>query len=296
MSLSSTSKRMTAPAFTSRKGGEKLVCLTAYTTWMARLLDPHVDLLLVGDSMGMVQMGYDSTLPVTLNDVIAGGRAVAAGSAKALVVVDMPFGSYQASPEKAFDSCARALKETGCGAVKLEGGAEMAPTIAFLVERGIPVMAHVGLTPQSVNVLGGYGARGRKDVERKKIMCDALSVAKAGAFSLVIEAVEEPLARKITRAVSIPTIGIGGSPVCDGQILVAEDMLGLLGERAHKPRFVKTYAQLGRAIEQAVASYADEVRQGVFPSLEQHCYAPTAASQKKRGIQNPKGLSPKKHG
>ncbi|MFA6280367.1 MAG: 3-methyl-2-oxobutanoate hydroxymethyltransferase [Bdellovibrionales bacterium] len=281
MSLQATVKRMTAPAFTARKGGEKLVCLTAYNAWMARLLDEHVDMLLIGDSMGMVQMGYKSTLPVVLEDVIKGGRAVVENSVKALVVVDMPFGSYQTSPQVAFEACARVMKETGCGAVKLEGGVEMAETVAFLAQRGIPVMGHVGLTPQSVNVLGGYGARGRKDVERKKIMDDAMAITAAGAFSLVIEAVEEPLARKITRGVAIPTIGIGGSPDCDGQILVAEDMLGLLGESGPKPKFVKQYAHLAKEVSKAAATYAKEVRGGAFPDRDLHCYPQV---KKKAGI------------
>lgn len=269
MTLSTETKRMTVPEFMARKGGEPLVCLTAYTAPMARLLDPHTDMLLVGDSLGMVIYGFESTLPVTLDMMIAHGRAVAQSAKKALVAVDMPFGSYQASPAAAFDSCARVMSETGCAAVKLEGGVEMAETIAFLVQRGIPVMGHVGLTPQAVNALGGYRARGRDDAEREKIMYDAKAVADAGAFSIVVEAVREPIARAVTEELPIPVIGIGASPACDGQILVTDDLLGLFG--TFSPRFVKRYAELGEEVSKAVAAYAEDVRARRFPGKE-HCF------------------------
>jgi 3-methyl-2-oxobutanoate hydroxymethyltransferase len=224
--------------------------------------------ILVGDSLGMVMHGLESTVPVTLDMMILQGRAVMRGSRRALVVVDMPFGSYEASREQAFASAARVLKETGCGAIKLEGGRRMADTIAFLVERGVPVMGHVGLTPQSINVLGGFRAQGRDEAEWAPFLDDARAVASAGAFSLVIEAVAEPLAARITAEVDIPTIGIGASPSCDGQILVLEDMLGL---SPRVPKFVRRYAELGPAIEAAVAAYADDVRKRAFPAAE-HVY------------------------
>jgi len=264
MSVAKDISRLSVPKFTARKGGEKLVCLTAYTAPMARILDEVADMLLVGDSLGMVVYGFDSTLPVTLEHMIAHGRAVVSHSARALVVVDLPFGSYQESPQQAFRAAARVMAETGCGAVKLEGGAEMAETIAFLSQRGIPVMGHVGLTPQAVNALGGYRARGRSDAEAAKIGADARAVVQAGAFSLVVEAVLEPIARQITADVPVPVIGIGGSVACDGQVLVSDDLLGLTG--ASTPRFVKHYAALGDAVRQAAGAYAAEVRAGLFPS------------------------------
>jgi 3-methyl-2-oxobutanoate hydroxymethyltransferase len=263
-------KRLTVPAVRARKGGEPLVMLTAYTVRMAQLLDAHCDILLVGDSLGQVIYGLPSTLPVTLDMMCAHGAAVVRGSYHALVIVDMPFGSYEASPEQAFASASRILAETGAAGVKLEGGETMAPTIAFLTARGIPVMAHVGLTPQSVNALGGYGARGRSNEEHSQIIADARAVAAAGAFSVVAEGVIEPLARAITWEVSCPVIGIGASPVCDGQVLVAEDMLGLF-ERT--PRFVKRYADMAGLIGDAAAKYAEEVRSRAFPGAEQ-VYAP----------------------
>jgi 3-methyl-2-oxobutanoate hydroxymethyltransferase len=259
-------KRMTVPAVRQRKGGEPLVMLTAYTVRMAQLLDPHCDLLLVGDSLGQVIYGLPSTVPVTLEMMCAHGAAVVRGSHHALVVIDMPFGSYEGSPEQAFASAARLLKETGAAAVKLEGGAAMAPTVAFLSERGIPVMAHVGLTPQAVNALGGYGARGRSEAEAAKIVSDARAVADAGAFALVIEGVVEPIAVEITRAVAIPTIGIGASAECDGQVLVAEDMLGLF-ERT--PRFVKRFGDMAGNISAAAEQYAADVRSRAFPTADQ---------------------------
>ena len=268
-------KRLTVPAIRRRKeelkrGGEPLVMLTAYTVRTAQLLDPHCDLLLVGDSLGQVVYGLPSTVPVTLEMMAAHGAAVVRGSYHAVVVIDMPFGSYEGSPEQAFASAARLLKETGAAAVKMEGGAAMAPTVRFLSERGIPVMGHVGLTPQAVNALGGYGARGRSPEEAAKIVDDARSIAEAGAFSLVIEGVVEPIAVEITRGITIPTIGIGASAHCDGQVLVAEDMLGLF-ERT--PRFVKKFDDMAGRISAAVGHYAADVRSRAFPGPEQ-IYAP----------------------
>ncbi len=263
-------KRLTVPAIRNRKGGEPLVMLTAYTVRMAQLLDPHCDMLLVGDSLGQVIYGLPSTVPVTLEMMAAHGAAVVRGSYHSVVVIDMPFGSYEASPEKAFESAAWLLKQTGAAAVKLEGGAAMAPTVAFLSERGIPVMGHVGLTPQAVNVLGGYGARGRTQEEASKIIDDALAIAKAGAFAIVVEGVVEPIAIAITQAIDCPTIGIGASAQCDGQVLVSEDMLGMF-ERT--PRFVKRFDDLAGRISAAVATYATDVRSREFPGVEQ-TYAP----------------------
>jgi 3-methyl-2-oxobutanoate hydroxymethyltransferase len=240
--------------------------LTAYTARMAQLLDAHCDLLLVGDSLGQVIYGLPSTVPVTLEMMCAHGAAVVRGSWHALVAVDMPFGAYEASPQQAFESAARILKETGAAAVKLEGGEAMAETIAFLTARGIPVIGHVGLTPQAVNALGGYGARGRSDAEAQKILADARAVDQAGAFLLVLEGVMEEIAAEATSAVACPTIGIGASPSCDGQVLVTEDMLGLF-ERT--PRFVKRYDDMAARIEAAAAAYAGEVRDRIFPGEEQ---------------------------
>jgi 3-methyl-2-oxobutanoate hydroxymethyltransferase len=230
---------------------------------MARMLDSHVDLLLVGDSLGMVLYGFDSTVPVTLDMMAQHGAAVCRGSKRALVVVDMPFGSYQESPAQAFASAARLMKETGCQAVKLEGGRAMAPTVQFLVERGIPVVGHIGLMPQSINTMGGYRARGRGDSEAASVMADAIAIAEAGAFAIVVEGVLEQLAEAITNRISALTIGIGASATCDGQVLVAEDILGLFAE--FKPRFVKRYAELGNEIEDAAARYAADVRARRFP-------------------------------
>jgi len=259
-------KRLTVPAIRARKGGEPLVMLTAYTVRTAQLLDPHCDMLLVGDSLGQVIYGLPSTVPVTLEMMAAHGAAVVRGSLQALVVIDMPFGSYEASPERAFESAAWLLKQTGAAAVKLEGGEAMAATVRFLSERGIPVMGHIGLTPQAVNVLGGYGARGRSAAEAEKIAADARAIAAAGAFAVVAEGVMEPIAVAITREVACPVIGIGASAECDGQVLVAEDMLGMF-ERV--PRFVKRYDDLGGRISDAAARYAAEVRTRVFPGAEQ---------------------------
>jgi len=256
-------KRVTAPDIRARKGGKPIVSLTSYHAHTARLLDQYCDFLLVGDSLGMVMHGLESTVPVTLDMMILQGQAVMRGAKRALVVVDMPFGSYEASREQAFANAARVMKETGCGAIKLEGGRRMAETIAFLAERGIPVMGHVGLTPQAINVLGSFRAQGRREEEWATIDADAKAVAEAGAFAVVLEAMAEPLAARITAAVAVPTIGIGASAACDGQILVLEDMLGL---SPRVPKFVKRYAELGSAIESAVATYAREVRSRAFPA------------------------------
>ena len=263
-------KRMTAPTIRARKVGgvtqDPIVMLTAYTMRMAQLLDPHCDMLLVGDSLGQVIYGLPSTIPVSLEMMCAHGAAVVRGSWHALVAVDMPFGSYEGSPEQAFASASRVMKESGCAAVKLEGGEAMAPTIRFLTERGIPVIGHVGLTPQAVNVLGGYGARGRGKAEAGKILADAKAVDQAGAFCIVVEGVVEDIATQVARTVSAPVIGIGASADCDGQVLVTEDMLGLF-ERT--PRFVKRYADLASEIGQAAATYAAEVRSRAFPTADQ---------------------------
>ncbi|MBB6308213.1 3-methyl-2-oxobutanoate hydroxymethyltransferase [Xanthobacter tagetidis] len=270
MSSQAEARRITAPQIQARKGGDPIVALTSYHAHTARLLDNHVDVILVGDSLGMVMHGLETTVPVTVDMMIVHGRAVMRGTKRALVVVDLPFGSYEASPTEAFHTAARILKETGAGAVKLEGGRRMADTVRFLVDRGVPVMGHVGLTPQAINTLGSFKARGRDDAEASLILDDGRAIAEAGAFSLVVEAIAEPVARRITAEVGCPTIGIGGSPACDGQILVLEDMLGL-GERV--PKFVKKYANLGPDIEKAVATYAQEVRERAFPGPE-HVYGP----------------------
>ncbi len=263
-------KRLTVPAIHQRKvdgtTAEPIVVLTAYTARQAQLLDAHCDVLLVGDSLGQVIYGLPSSVPVTLEMMAAHGAAVVRGSYHSVVVVDMPFGSYEASPEQAFASAARLLKETGCAAIKLEGGEAMAPTVEFLVKRGIPVMGHVGLTPQAVNVLGGYNARGRTKVEATKIIADAKALDDAGAFAIVIEGVVEPIAIEVTKAVGCPTIGIGASAQCDGQVLVTEDMLGMFDR---VPRFVKRYEAIADVISGAAAKYAEEVRSRTFPGVEQ---------------------------
>jgi 3-methyl-2-oxobutanoate hydroxymethyltransferase len=263
-------KRMTAPAIRARKVDGKteqpIVMLTAYTMRMAQLLDPHCDMLLVGDSLGQVIYGLPSTIPVTMDMMCAHGAAVVRGSWHSLVAVDMPFGSYEGSPEQAFASASRLMKETGCAAVKLEGGEVMAPTIAFLTHRGIPVIGHVGLTPQAVNTLGGYGARGREQREAEKILADAKAVDDAGAFSIVVEGVLEDIATQVSRNVAAPVIGIGASSECDGQVLVIDDMLGMF-ERT--PRFVKRYDDLAARIGEAARTYAEEVRARTFPTADQ---------------------------
>ncbi|MDZ4307742.1 3-methyl-2-oxobutanoate hydroxymethyltransferase [Allopontixanthobacter sp.] len=263
-------RRLTVPKIRERKQdgvtAEPLVMLTAYTARQAQLLDEHCDLLLVGDSLGQVIYGLPSTIPVTLEMMANHGAAVVRGSYHAVVVIDMPFGSYEGSPQQAFESAALLLKQTGAAAVKLEGGAAMAETVAFLNQRGIPVMGHVGLTPQAVNVLGGYAARGRSDSEADKIVADAKALDQAGAFAIVIEGVIEPIAIEVTKAVACPTIGIGASARCDGQVLVTEDMLGMF-ERV--PRFVKRYEDIAGIIEKTVIRYAGEVRSRDFPGPEQ---------------------------
>lgn len=261
---------MTAPSLRARKVDGRterpIVMLTAYTMRMAQLLDPHCDVLLVGDSLGQVIYGLPSTIPVTMDMMCAHGAAVVRGSWHALVGVDMPFGSYEGSPSQAFESASRILKETGCAAVKLEGGEAMAETVAFLTSRGVPVIGHVGLTPQAVNMLGGYGVRGREDIEAEKIVADARAVAEAGAFILVVEGVLEALATRITKEVAVPVIGIGASSECDGQVLVIDDMLGMF-ERT--PRFVKRYDDLASRIGEAARAYGEEVRSRAFPTSDQ---------------------------
>ena len=273
MSTSSQTRRIGVPDLRARKGGEPIVSLTAYTAPIARMLDPHVDFLLVGDSLGMVVYGFDNTLPVTLEMMVAHGAAVVRGSSQACVVVDMPFSTYEESHEAAYRAAARILAETGCAAVKLEGGVCQESTIAFLTARGIPVLAHIGLTPQSVNAFGGFRVQGRDDDRADDIRADAKAVERAGAFGVVIEGVPEPLARKITAEISIPTIGIGASPACDGQVLVTEDMIGMFG--AFTPKFAKRYADLGKDVSAVAARYAKEVRTRAFPGPE-HCFDPAS--------------------
>jgi 3-methyl-2-oxobutanoate hydroxymethyltransferase len=268
MSQHTTMRRLTAPDITARKGGDPIVSLTAYHAHTAAIADKYVDFLLVGDSVGMVMYGFESTLPVPLELMIMHGRAVVRGAKRALVVVDMPFGTYEESPTQAFQNAARVMKETQCGAIKLEGGRRMGETIRFLTERGIPVMAHIGLTPQAINALGGFKTQGRSQDQWASIEEDAQAVTEAGAFAVVLEALAEPLAAKITRTVAIPTIGIGASPACDGQILVMEDMLGL---SPRVPKFVKEFGKVGEAIERAIQLYAEEVRSRQFPAPE-HTY------------------------
>ncbi|MCW2240459.1 3-methyl-2-oxobutanoate hydroxymethyltransferase [Azospirillum canadense] len=275
MSATALAKRTTITTLAARKGGEPIVCLTAYSASLAKLLDPHVDVLLVGDSLGMVLYGFDSTLPVTLDLMIAHGAAVVRGSTQACVVVDLPFGSYQESPQQAFRNAARVLAETGCAAVKLEGGVEMAETVAYLTARGVPVMGHIGLTPQSVNTLGGFRARGRSVDEGERILADAQAIADADAFALVIEGVMEPLADRITAAVAVPTIGIGASVACDGQVLVTDDLLGLFTD--FTPKFVRRYAELGPTVSQAASAFAEDVRHRRFPGPEHVFAAPSKA-------------------
>ena len=263
-------RRITIPAIGLRKvdgvTAEPLVMLTAYTARQAQLLDEHCDLILCGDSLGQVIYGLPSSLQVTLDMMIAHGAAVVRGSYHAAVVIDLPFGTYEASPQQAFSNAARVLAETGASAVKMEGGAAMAETVAFLTQRGIPVMGHVGLTPQAVNVLGGYNARGRSGAEADKIVGDAKALDAAGAFAIVIEGVVEPIAIAVTQAVACPTIGIGASAQCDGQVLVTEDMMGMF-ERV--PRFVKRYGEIATQISAAAAQFAADVKERSFPGKAQ---------------------------
>jgi 3-methyl-2-oxobutanoate hydroxymethyltransferase len=274
-------KRITAPELQARKGGEPIVSLTAYSAPMARLLDPHVDVFIVGDSLGMVLYGMDSTLPVTLDMMINHGAAVVRGSDRACVTVDMPFASYQESPAQAFASAARILQETGCGAVKLEGGEEMAETVRFLVDRGIPVMGHVGLTPQSVNTLGGFRVQGKGRAAAQRIVADTIAIAEAGAFSIVVEGTVEAVAQEATAAVAVPTIGIGASAACDGQVLVTEDLVGLFSD--FTPSFVRRYVDLGPLVGQAAADYAADVRARRFPGPEHVFKGPAPVPSEKAG-------------
>ncbi|WP_422006855.1 3-methyl-2-oxobutanoate hydroxymethyltransferase [Pyruvatibacter mobilis] len=269
MSTHAAIRRKTVPQIRNSKNKTPVVCLTAYHAHTARLVDPYVDLLLVGDSLGMVMHGMENTLGVSLELMILHGKAVMRGAQQSVVVVDMPFGSYEESPNVAFRNAARVIQETGCTAIKMEGGARMAETIRFLTERGIPVMAHIGLTPQSVQTMGGYKVQGRETDGWAALEEDARAVAEAGAFSVVLEGIAEPLAARITKQIDIPTIGIGASPTCDGQILVLEDMLGL---NPTPPKFVKEFASLGAAIEGAAEAYAKDVRNRNFPA-EEHTYA-----------------------
>ena len=265
MSAVIQNKRVTVPEIRAHKNAKPVVCLTCYHAHTARLLDEHVDLMLVGDSLGMVMHGMENTLGVTLDMMILHGKAVMRGSKHALVVVDMPFGSYEESPHVAFRNAARVIQETGCTAVKMEGGVRIAEQIRYLAERGIPVMGHIGLTPQMTQVYGGFKTQGRTEAEWPAIEADAKAVADAGAFAVVLEGMAEPLAVKITRQIGIPTVGIGASAECDGQILVMEDMLGL---NPNPPKFVRQYAQMGPDIAAAVQAYAADVRARRFPGKE----------------------------
>jgi 3-methyl-2-oxobutanoate hydroxymethyltransferase len=265
MSVQTQTKRITVPDIRAHKAAKPVVVLTCYHAHTARLLDGHVDIMLVGDSLGMVMHGLETTLGVTLDMMITHAKAVMRGSCRALVTVDMPFGSYEESPTVAFRNAARILQETGATAVKMEGGTRMAETIQYLTQRGIPVMGHIGLTPQSVHVTGGFKTVGRTEADWPAILADAQAVSDAGAFAVVLEGMAEPLAARITRQIAIPTIGIGASAACDGQVLVMEDMLGL---NPNPPKFVRQYAQLGPAIEEAVAAYARDVRERRFPGAE----------------------------
>lgn len=262
MSAQNFVKRMTAPDITARKGGDPIVCLTAYDAPLAAIVDQHCDLILVGDSVGMVVHGLPSTVGVTLDMMILHGQAVMRGSQKALVVVDLPFGSYEDSPETAFRNASRVMMETGCQAVKIESGSYAAETIRYLVERGIPVMSHVGLRPQSMHVLGGFRARGRSKSVADEIVDNAKAAAEAGSFAVVVEGVSEDIANIVTEEVSIPTIGIGASAQCDGQILVTPDMLGLFDR---VPKFVHKFGTQKAMTEEAVARYAEQVKNRSFP-------------------------------
>ena len=260
--------RMTAPELTRRKGATPIVCLTAYTAPVAKVLDAHTDLLLVGDSVGMVIYGMKSTIGVTVDMMIAHGAAVMRATRRACVVIDLPFGSFETSPQTAFETAARVVAATGCSAVKIEGGIVMADTVRFLTERGIPVMGHVGLKPQSVHAIGGYPVLGRGEAEAEGIRADARAIADAGAFAIVLENIVEPLARQVTADLAVPTIGIGASADCDGQILVTDDMAGMF--TTFTPKFVKRYAELAKTLDAAAEAYAEEVRARQFPGPE-HC-------------------------
>lgn len=269
MSVHSEVKRRSVPELMAYKGNKKIVCLTAYIAPIARLIDPALDLILVGDSTAMVGYGMPDTLSITLQQMADHGAAVVNATQQACVVIDMPFGSYQVSPQQAFENAAFLLSRSRASAVKIEGGIALAETTRFLVERGVPVLAHVGLMPQYVNTMGGFKAQGMNDEAAQRILDDAKAHQAAGAFAVVLEGVAESLGRRITEELQIPTIGIGASPACDGQVLVTEDILGLSGGRI--PRFAKPYADVGAVIQEAVQRYADEVREGQFPGLE-HCF------------------------
>lgn len=284
MSTPSRIKRITTPELAARKGGEPIVVLTAYTAPTAKILDEHVDCLLVGDSLGMVVYGLETTLAVTLDMMIAHGAAVVRGSQHACVVVDMPFGSYQESPEQAYRNAVRIMQETGCDAVKLEAGADLAGTVEFLARRGIPVMGHVGLMPQSVHTYGGFRVQGKSVSAARQVIDDARAVANAGAFSMVVEGVMEQVAREITAVVPVPTIGIGASAECDGQVLVTEDLAGIFSD--FTPKFVRRYAELGAELGKAAAAYAEDVRTRRFPGPE-HCFgAPKADGAEVRHLKS----------
>lgn len=292
MSLHPLTRRLMAPDITAMKRVKPIIALTSYHAHTAAIADKYCDFLLVGDSLGMVMHGYETTVPVTLDMMIVHGRAVVRGAKRALVAVDMPFGSYEESPSVAFRNAARVMKETDCGAVKLEGGRRMAETTRYLVERGIPVMGHVGLTPQSINVLGGFKTQGRTREEWAALEEDARALADAGAFAIVLEAVAAPLAARITESISIPTIGIGASAACDGQILVMEDMLGL---SPRVPKFVKKFGAVATAIEDAIKAYAEDVRDRSFPA-EEHSYSmkedePRVTAPPSQATKKPKKLS-----
>ena len=270
-----TVRRISVPDIAARKGGEPIVCLTAYDAPMASLLDPHCDVLLVGDSLGMAVHGLPNTVGVTLEMMILHGQAVVRGSRRALVVVDMPFGAYEGGQQAAYDACVRVMKETGAQAVKLETSAELAPIVAFLVKRGIPVMGHIGLRPQAVLAEGGFKAKGRTDAERERVLAEAQAVAEAGAFCIVIEGVAEPLAREITQTIDVPTIGIGASAACDGQVLVVNDMLGMFD---WTPKFVRKYADLRGEIDRAAAAFASDVKSRRFPAEVETYFSKKPAS------------------
>jgi len=270
MSAHGRERRITTRDIHQRRSPGSIVALTAYSMPMAKLIDRHCDLILVGDSLGMVLYGMESTLGVTLDMMIAHGQAVMRGAARACVIVDMPFGSYQESREIAFRNAARIMAETGCAGVKVEGGVEMAETVAFLVERGIPVLGHVGLKPQSVHSHGGFRVQGRDEAGAAQVRRDAEAIARAGAFAVVLEGTVEPVARTIAAELAAPVIGIGASPACQGQILVTDDVLGLYGE--FTPKFVKRYAELGATAGDAITRYAEDVKAGRFPA-EEHCFA-----------------------
>lgn len=270
-----TVRRISVPDIAARKGGEPIVCLTAYDAPMAALLDPHCDVLLVGDSLGMAVHGLPNTVGVTLEMMILHGQAVVRGSRRALVAVDMPFGAYEGGEQAAYDACVRVMKETGAQAVKLETSAELAPIVRFLVRRGIPVMGHIGLRPQAVLAEGGFKAKGRTDAERERVLAEAVAVAEAGAFCIVIEGVAESLAREITQTIDVPTIGIGASAACDGQVLVVNDMLGMFD---WTPKFVRKYADLRGEIDRAAAAFASDVKSRRFPAEVETYFSKKPAS------------------